>query len=175
MYKSKYKPDPDHPLTITIPMLLEWKGMSPQRMDDLTEGRIKQANIHRICSAETKSPGREVVSEIASFFGLSFTQIWDVSFVEQFVQADGNKDFATNSALDAARQGVTDSNSHSKIPSATTSVSVKYGSEPLDRFARLTESERVTLIKEFVLKLGPLARVEVARAALADLQLDDQP
>ena len=83
MYKSKYTPKDGLPLTETIPMLLEWLGVSPVRIEERTEGRVKQTNIHRICSGQTREPGRKVVQDIADVFGVTIDDIYDVQVIAE--------------------------------------------------------------------------------------------
>jgi len=92
MYKSEYKPIPGLPLTEAIPILLEWRGVSPYRVEVDTDGKIKQATVHRICTGETKNPKRPVVEKIANYFGLNFSQIYDLDFIRQLVSRGFIKD-----------------------------------------------------------------------------------
>lgn len=91
MYKSKYKPIEGLPLTTTIPLLLEWRGMSPQKIEEKSGGKISQASIHRICKGQTKNPGKDVVEPIANLFGLDFTEIWDIELVTTLIEKGGWK------------------------------------------------------------------------------------
>lgn len=154
MYKTKYKPIDGLPLTETIPMLLVWKGLAPQRVDELTESRIKQANIHRICAGQTKNPGRDVVAPIAEFFGLEFTHLWDPGYVKKYIESDGWKLFSPASALDAARAGVTESSAHSITAKIVKGVVAPYKTSASKEITGLLDQLSPKGKKQFIEKLS---------------------
>jgi hypothetical protein len=88
MYKSSYEPIEGLPLTLTIPMLLEWKGVSPYKIEEETKGDIKQVTIHRICTGYTKDPKKPIVEKLAGYFGVSFHALYDVDAIRSIVEGD---------------------------------------------------------------------------------------
>lgn len=86
MYKPKYPPIEGLPLTVTIPLLLEWVGLSPDKIQAETDDVIRQENLHRICSGQTQGPGPKVLGPIAEYFGVTIPQIWDVDYIREKVK-----------------------------------------------------------------------------------------
>lgn len=89
MYKSKYTPIKELPLTTTIPLLMEWHGESPYKIEEKSEGAIKQATLHRICTGATPSPKMPVISKIADYFGVEFSDLYNIQKIRSLV--DGNQ------------------------------------------------------------------------------------
>jgi hypothetical protein len=177
MYKSTYKVIEGLPLTQTIPLLLEWKGVSPQRVELDSGGRISQVNIHRICSGQTRNPGIGILEGIAQYFGLTASQILDPNAVQQFIA----KKQQPRSALEAALQGILESDGHSKIPSVTKDASVSYSSSSalsaadiLPLLRRISHTEFVSLVLTYMPLLPPQDRIAIAQAALLDIPASDE-
>jgi len=147
MYKSNYEPIEDKPLTTTIPMLLNWKGVSPQKIDDDTGSKISQANIHRICAGKTKNPGEEVVGGIASFFGLTISQIYNIDYVKKFISRGGWVKHPRNRPKD-----ISDAETVNAGTPRLTSVQEpveSYGNRQLEMEVKnLKISEKIALLKE---------------------------
>lgn len=178
MYKSTYKAIEGRPLTLTIPMLLEWKGVSPQKVEVDSSGRISQVNIHRICSGQTKNPGIGILEGIAHYFGLTVSQILDPAAVQKVVATRSN----TISALEAAKKGSVDSDGHTQRPGITIDVSVPYtsgeslsGAEMLPLLRRLSHTEFVSLVLRYMPLLPAQERIAIAQAALLDIPASDAP
>lgn len=97
MYKSNYEPVEGLPLTTTIPLLLEWKGMAPHEIEKATNKAINQPTLHRVCTGETKNPKKPWLEAVASFFGIKDYELHDVEFIKKFVA--GAKESKEDSAF----------------------------------------------------------------------------
>jgi hypothetical protein len=91
MYKSKYKPTEGLPLTTTIPLLMEWIGESPYKIEEQSEGAIKQATLHRICTGETPSPKMPVITKIAAYFNLEFGDLYNIDKIRAYTDQEASE------------------------------------------------------------------------------------
>ena len=77
-------------LTITLPLLLEWKGLNDTSLADAINRKgkrdvISQTAIWRMSSGESKQPRDSTIEPVASYFGISIAQLKDQNYVRALV------------------------------------------------------------------------------------------
>tara|TARA_R110002153_G_scaffold14440_2_gene52379 strand:+ start:1019 stop:1399 length:381 start_codon:yes stop_codon:yes gene_type:complete len=77
-------------LTITIPLLLEWKGLNDTSLAEAINRKAKrdivsQTAIWRMTSGESKQPRDSTIEPVANYFGISIAQIKDINYVRALV------------------------------------------------------------------------------------------